>query len=120
MTNTDTQPASPKPMFTDATYDKINKLVQIVLPAIAALYFGLAAIWGLPSAEQVVGSIALVTTFLGTLLRISNRSYNANYDGNIVVTQVPDGPKMFSLELNVDPNDLESQKVVKFQVHPSS
>lgn len=56
-------------------YDILVWVVQIVLPAIGTLYFTLAGIWGFPYAEQVVGTIAAITTFLGAVLKISNIQY---------------------------------------------
>lgn len=57
-------------------YDMLKIWAQIVLPAIGALYFALAKIWGLPFATEVVGTLAAIDTFLGTLLKISSISYN--------------------------------------------
>ena len=56
-------------------YDILKWIAQIFLPALGALYFGLAGIWGLPYAEQVVGTITVVDTFLGVLLGISSKQY---------------------------------------------
>lgn len=61
--------------MSNKVYDVLVYVVQIVLPAVATLYAGLAVLWGLPMAEQVVGTITLITTFLGTCLRISNAKY---------------------------------------------
>lgn len=63
-------------------YDILKWLVQIVLPAIGACYAALAALWGFPYAEQVVGSISAICVLLGACLRISN----SNYDGDGVLT----------------------------------
>lgn len=63
-------------------YDILKWLVQIVLPAIGACYAALAALWGFPCAEQVVGSISAICVLLGACLRISN----SNYDGDGVLT----------------------------------
>ena len=60
----------------DKVYDVLKWIVMIVLPAISTLYFALAGIWGLPMAEQIVGTIAAITTFLGVLLGISTAQYN--------------------------------------------
>lgn len=49
---------------------------MILLPAIATLYFALSGIWGFPYAEQIVGTIAAIETFLGALLGISTLTYN--------------------------------------------
>ena len=40
------------------------------------LYFTLAGIWNLPCAEQVVGTITAIDTFLGCILGISTLEYN--------------------------------------------
>lgn len=62
--------------MSNSTYDTLKFIVQIVLPACGTLYFALASIWGLPYAEQIVGTIAAVTTFLGVVLKISTVQYN--------------------------------------------
>ena len=62
--------------LSDATYNNLKWTVAIVLPAVSALYFGLAGIWNLPYAEQVVGTFAVVTTFLGAVLGVSTVTYN--------------------------------------------
>ena len=59
----------------DKAYNALKWIVTIVLPAVSALYWGLSGIWGWPYAEQVVGTIAVVTTFLGALLGISTVQY---------------------------------------------
>ena len=57
------------------TYDMLKWIAQILLPALGTLYFAIANIWGLPNAEQVVGTITAIDTFLGVLLGISSDSY---------------------------------------------
>lgn len=58
------------------TYDKLKWICLILMPAVSALYFGLAQIWGFPYAEQICGTIAIVQTFAGSLLGISCANYN--------------------------------------------
>ena len=60
----------------DRVYNFLKWLAMIVMPAIGSLYFGLSGIWGCPYAEQIVGTITLVDTFLGALLGISTAQYN--------------------------------------------
>ena len=60
----------------DKIYDVLKWIVMICLPALSTLYFALAGIWNLPMAEQIVGTIAAITTFLGVLLGISTAQYN--------------------------------------------
>lgn len=63
--------------MSNRTYDILKWIALILLPAIGTLYFALAGIWGLPYAEQVVGTITAVDTFLGALLGIASAQYNA-------------------------------------------
>ena len=62
--------------LTNKAYDVLKWIAQILLPALATLYFGIAQIWGLPYAEAVIGTISIVDAFLGTLLGISTYQYN--------------------------------------------
>ena len=62
--------------MSNKTYDILKYVCQIVLPAIGTLYFALAQIWGFPYAEQIVGTITALDTFLGAILMISSASYN--------------------------------------------
>lgn len=59
----------------DNMYKILKYICQIGLPALGTFYFALAQIWNLPYAEQVVGTIAAITTLLGTLLGISSYYY---------------------------------------------
>ena len=56
-------------------YDALKWIAQILLPALGTLYFALAGIWGFPYAEQIIGTITAVDTFLGVLLGISTMQY---------------------------------------------
>ncbi|MBE6941890.1 MAG: hypothetical protein E7455_06400 [Ruminococcaceae bacterium] len=56
-------------------YDVLKWIAMVVLPALGTLYFALAGIWDLPYAEQVVGTVTAVDTFLGVLLGVSSLHY---------------------------------------------
>lgn len=60
----------------DKWYDILKWIAQILLPAIATLYFALSKIWGLPYGEEIVGTISAIDVFLGALLGISTHFYN--------------------------------------------
>lgn len=62
--------------MSDKVYDALKWIAQYLLPASATLYFALANIWGFPYAEQVVGTISAIDTFLGVMLGISTIQYN--------------------------------------------
>jgi hypothetical protein len=106
------------PWLTNKTYDILKYLALVLLPALGTMYFALASIWGLPAAEQVVGTIVVVDTFLGVILRYAARQYestDAKFDGNIVVTPTETG-SLYSLELNGDPEELQGKHEVVFKV----
>ena len=62
--------------MSNKTYDTLKYIAQIVLPALATLYTGLAMIWGLPYAKEIPATIVAIDTFLGVLLKISANKYN--------------------------------------------
>ena len=63
--------------LSNKVYDVLKYIALILLPALGALYFALAKIWGLPYATEIVGTISAVDAFLGALLQISTNKYNA-------------------------------------------
>lgn len=62
--------------LSNKTYDILKWIAQILLPAIATLYFALSKIWGFPFAAEVVGTISAIDVFLGAVLGISTNEYN--------------------------------------------
>lgn len=69
-------------LLSNKTYDILKWVAQIALPALGALYFGLAQIWGLPYGEEIVGTISVVDAFLGALLQISTEQYKNKAEGD--------------------------------------
>lgn len=61
-------------------YDILAIIGRLILPALGTLYFALAKIWQLPLAEEIVGTIAAVTTFLNTLLKVKSDQWYAELD----------------------------------------
>lgn len=61
--------------ISNKTYDILKWLCLIFLPASSTLYWTLSSIWGWPYAEQVTGTIAAVTTFIGVIIGISTKTY---------------------------------------------
>ena len=68
--------------MTDKMYDALKWIAQILLPAVATLYFAIAQIWGLPYGEEIVGTITAIDAFLGALLGISTYQYNKRSDND--------------------------------------
>lgn len=101
------------------SYDFFKNAVQKYLPALASLYFGLSQIWGFPAGEEVVGTIALLTTFLGVVVGVSHARFNESTlsnDGQLVVTSDGGGVKNVLLELDGDPENLPSRDKIVFKV----
>jgi hypothetical protein len=58
--------------MSNKVYDILKWIAQILLPALATLYFALSQIWGWPYGEEIVGTIAAIDAFLGAVLGISS------------------------------------------------
>lgn len=93
--------------FTDPVYNKLKFIALVLLPALVALYFGLSQIWNLPHTEQVMGTIALIDTFLGSLLKWSTKTYESGvlpqpkvYDGTVFVEPGDGGDQLRFSGLN--------------------
>lgn len=67
--------------MSNKVYNVLKWVALILLPALGTLYFALAGIWGLPYAEQVVGTITAADTFLGVVLGVSTAQYNKKMGG---------------------------------------
>lgn len=95
-------------LFTNSLYDKLKFLALVLLPALGSLYFGLSVLWGFPKGDEVAGTIALIDTFLGVVLHLSNKQYyksEANFDGDVNVTP-EDGGNKVTLAFNEPPEDI--------------
>lgn len=105
-------------MITGTLYNVLKFLALVALPAVGTLYFTLAAIWGLPAAEEVVGTIVAVDTFLGVILQISSVNYNSSTaQGTLNVVKSQEGT-LFDLHLEGDPElSLEGKDRAVFKVN---
>ncbi len=102
-------------------YEKLKLVTRIILPGIATLYFTLANIWDWSNAEEVVGTIAAITLFLGGTLQISNRNYNnddSRFAGDLTYTFDTSVKSVYSLELSGQPEDLVLNEEANFKVVP--
>lgn len=66
------------------TYDILKKIALYVLPALATLILGLGQIWHLNYSQEISQTIALIVTFidtvLGGILGVSSNNYWKNAD----------------------------------------
>ena len=114
--------ATPAPrgsFLSNRNYDLLKWVAQIGLPSFGTLYFALAGLWGLPAAEEVVGTVVAVDAFLGAILGLSSKQYDASATGTMVVSRSEEGEvEGYSLELDGDPKSLAEKKEVRFRVKP--
>ena len=61
--------------MSNETYDRLKWVAQLLLPALGALWFAVAEIWGLPFGQQILGTITAVDAFLGAVLKVSTDAY---------------------------------------------
>ena len=61
--------------LTNKQYDFYKKLVTVVAPALITLITGLGALYKFDS-TAITGTLALLTTFTGTVLGISSKKHN--------------------------------------------
>lgn len=98
-------------ILSNRLYDQLKYVALVVLPAFSALYFGLGEIWDLPKVTEVIGTVAVLDTVLGIILRSSNihyRNSDSRFDGQIeVVMEGDDEPS----SLNVDDDTAEAIEV---------
>jgi hypothetical protein len=110
------------PIITGKLYDTLKFLAQIAFPALGTAYFTLAQIWGLPAAEEVVGTIVVVDTFRGVILGLSSNAYeksDAKFDGTVGVIETAD-KLSYVLNLDEDPVKLKDKTEVRLKVGPSA
>lgn len=109
------------PILKNKHYDIIKWIALIFLPALGTAYFSIAQLWGLPYAEQVVGTIVIVEVFAGTLLQVSSKQYEVAEIG-VLYTDTTDleGIPEVSSEFTKDPAELADGDVVKLRVKRTS
>lgn len=80
--------------ISDRTYDILRWAVSVVLPAVAALYAALAALFGWPFAEEISATVVAVVLFLGTFLQAAAAAWAARRPAMLDENQdgIPDYP----------------------------
>lgn len=100
-------------------YDALKWVALVLLPALGAAYFTIAAIWGLPNAEQVVGTIVCLDTLLGALLGVSTATYNKTtpaFDGTVIVNTTNPAKDLYTFDLGDNLERLPEMKTVVLNV----
>ena len=90
-----------------------NRITILIFPVVGSVYFIISEIFGLPS-TIFLGGMLICTVILCVALR----ACTIIQDGQIVIMN-ENGKKVFSLELDKDPNDLKDHEYVFFKVTDS-
>lgn len=62
-------------------YDFLKKLCTVWIPALIALFVGLNQLWNFTEyGEQIAGTMALIVTFIGSIIGISSKNYWAEQE----------------------------------------
>ncbi len=98
--------------LTKSAHDGLTKAVLVVYPGLSLTVFGVSYILDLPNAKVILGMVALASLVIGLYL---DRNEHA-YDGKIFVTPSDEGGKLFTLQLDGDPEELDQKRAVSFRV----
>lgn len=115
---TPTTMSTPPSLLSDKTYNILKLGAQLVLPAIGALYFALAAVWDLPAGAQVTGTIAALNVFVGVVVTFAKMLHEASwaqYDGSLALEDTEDGTTIRLQQ--VDPEALLKKDSILFKVN---
>lgn len=118
----DTTVPTNKSMLSNEQYNVLKWIALVFLPALAALYLGLAALWELPKPTEVAGTITLLDTFLGVLLNVATKNYNnsdTKFDGALHVDD-QDTRLIHQLEITTAPEDLGKKDTITLRVVPTN
>jgi hypothetical protein len=63
----------------------------------------------------MVFDIVIIVLLVITIVVLLFRNYRS-YDGQVVITTAPDGKKLFTLELDRNPDEIENMKRISFKV----
>lgn len=113
----DTTVPAKRQYLTNDQYDVLKWVALVALPALGALYFGLAQLWHLPKAPEIVGTITLLDTCLGVLLNLAKKSYDsgAGTDGSLEIDET-DTKIIHRLDLTTQPEDLGKKDIITLNV----
>lgn len=78
--------------LSNKAYDTLKFFALVLLPGISAAYVTLAQVWNFPNPEAVVGTLTVIDTLLGLLLKNSSANYEdptKTVDGELVLSTDP-------------------------------
>ena len=98
------------------TTKSLRKFAEFVSPTAATIIFVLSTFFTFYNALLLIGILASISAVIGWFLRIQDKKHHDEYDGSIVITENENGGKMFSIEVNGEPLDMEFKDEVLFKI----
>ena len=108
--------------MSNKAYDILKWIARYLLPAVATLYFALSQIWALPYGEEIVGTLAAVTAFLGVILGLSTAQYNKTnpLDGTLEIDAFQKDKDTYRLSLSTGLDELKNKDIIQLRVDPNA
>jgi len=106
-------------IFAPKVYDFLKDAAQIYIPALGVAYAGLAAIWHWGFVLEVSGTVLVIDTLLGTLLKISKTVYDnsdRSKDGDLSLTVSRDGLNVSDVLLDTPISELANKDRIVLDV----
>ena len=110
---------TPSPVLSNTTYDIVKDVITLGFPGAVTLYAALAVIWGWGFSEEVVATGGAIGIFLGILLKIAEKRYNALptvYDGELIANDPNPMENTFRLSFDKGLPELASQDSLRIKV----
>lgn len=107
----------------NTTFDSLKFVALVLLPGAGAAYFGLAEIWSLPYAGEVVGTVTVVDTFLGLIIKWLGTRYKASGDGDDGEMVIDDSDPLvdrYSLNVGIPIEQIAAKDKLVLNVRRSS
>lgn len=109
-------------ILSNKAYDLLKWIALYLLPGASALYFALSKIWGLPYGVEVVGTLAAIIAFIGTLIGISTVAYNKidRSDGVLEIDTMNWENELYRLNITTGLEDIKHKNEITLKVDPTA
>lgn len=99
-------------------YNLLKTLNRLIFPGTGAIYYGLSKIYTMPNEGQVIGIFIVLSAISGVIIQFMSRKYEPRviFQGEMVISETPEGKRTFSLELSRSPEDLAHMESITFKV----
>lgn len=107
------------PLLSNKAYDVAKNFTVLYIPAAVTAYVGIDAIVDIGPAPEVAAIAAVVLTFLGTVLKISDVKYNnsdAKFDGSLVVDSEAAEAGLYPIQVTATPEEMQGKSEITLKV----